>query len=59
MDCYSGATYIDGNNQNNKTFRPEVGSTILINLDLTNNKVVWTDQQSGNTINQVVYHQLS
>ena len=25
MDCYGGGTYVDGVNQNNKTFRPQVG----------------------------------
>ena len=57
MDCFSGAVYKDGINQNNKTFRPEVGSTILVKFDMNRDQpmVEW-QVLGGKVVNQCEYN---
>ena len=59
MDCYGGGTYVDGVNQNNKSFRPEVGSVIKIEADFSTGEVTWTVEETGKIINKAKYEGLS
>jgi hypothetical protein len=58
LDCYGGGTYINGENQKNKTFRPDLGSTIIVLADFSTGKVTWK-VEDGDEINEAVLPSLT